>query len=56
MTIEEALHGISYANILLYSRATPMYDDKDDDSPLFDASKDACNMIDNDDEVGVVRI
>ena len=33
-----------------------MYDDKEDDSLLFDASKDACNMIDNDDEVGVVRI
>lgn len=56
MTIEEALYGISYANVLLYSRAMPMYDDKEDDSPLYDPTKDACEVTDNDNEVGIVRV
>lgn len=37
----DALYGISYANAVLYSRAMPMVGDADDDSPVFDESKDA---------------
>lgn len=39
-TPEYILHGISYENLLLYSKATPCYDDEKD---KWDASLDANN-------------
>lgn len=38
MKPEEVLYGISYENLLLYSKATPCYDDVKDD---WDSSIDA---------------
>ena len=39
------LYEISYLNAIMYSRAVPMPNDKSEvDRPLFDESKDACNL------------
>lgn len=51
VTPEYALHGISYANVVLYSHSIPIpgedSDNKNnDDAPLYDDSKDACQDID----------
>ena len=47
-TPEYALHEISYTNAIMFSRAVPLPGDDSDDenAPLFDASKDACEDID----------
>lgn len=46
-------------NAIMYSRAVPMPgDDAEDDAPLFDATKDACEDIDldsTDDEIIVKK-
>lgn len=34
---------MSYVNAIMYSHAVPLPDDKSDDKPLFDESKDANN-------------
>lgn len=41
MTPNEVLWDISYDNIIMYSAATPQYDDKKE--PEWDATKDASN-------------
>lgn len=54
VTPEYALHGISYANVIMYSHAIPIPDDGEDDAPLYDENKDACADIDlnnNDEEI-----
>ena len=44
VTEKYALYNISYVNAVMYSRALPMPDDeKEDDKPLYDDSKDANN-------------
>lgn len=44
VTEKYALYDISYLNAIMYSRAVPMPHDKnDEDKPLFDETKDACN-------------
>lgn len=43
VTAEYALYEISYVNAIMYSHAVPMPFDEDDDAPLYDDSKDACN-------------
>lgn len=43
VTANYALYEISYVNAIMYSHAVPMPYDEDDDAPLFDESKDACN-------------
>lgn len=44
VTEKYALYEISYVNAILYSHAVPMLNDEDDDAPLYDESKDACNL------------
>ncbi len=49
LSINETIHEISYINALMYCRAMPQYGDGkgregDSKAPLFDASKDACNV------------
>lgn len=41
VTVEYALDNISYVNAIMYSRAMPMYGDKEDNKPKFDDSLDA---------------
>ncbi len=43
LSFDEALHGISYQNLMLYNLAMPGYDDEEDNAPEFDESKDANN-------------
>ena len=44
MSEKYALYEISYANTILYSRATPMpFDGEDENEPLFSEKLDACN-------------
>nr|CAI9750628.1 hypothetical protein GPVRGNEL_GPVRGNEL_CDS_0013 [Caudoviricetes sp.] len=43
MTDKQALYDISYKNAIMYSRAMPMPNDKSEDNPLYDDSKDANN-------------
>jgi hypothetical protein len=57
MSPHEVLYDISYANILLYMKATPCWNDKKDD---WDASIDACDpknfknkQTDNNEEIYV---
>jgi hypothetical protein len=40
-SVEHVLYNVSYRNLLLYSAATPQFDDEK--SPKWDASKDANN-------------
>ena len=55
VTPEYALHGISYANVIMYSHAIPIPGD-DDEAPLYDDSKDACADIDlNDNEEEIIK-
>lgn len=44
ITAHEALYDISYVNAIMYSKAMPMYDDKqteDDNKPVYDDALDA---------------
>lgn len=56
MTPMEVLHEISYENLIMYSAATPQYDDEKE--PEWDATKDASdpdNFKGEDDEEEYVR-
>lgn len=46
MTPSEVLWDMSYENLLMYSAATPQYDDEK--APEWDASKDASDPANND--------
>ena len=46
ITPQEAIHDISYVNIIMYSRAMQTYEPKEKDKanePEWDESKDMCN-------------
>ena len=52
-TVEHVLYEMSYLNCIMYSCATPLYDDEED---TWDASKDANNpdnFDDSDEEITV---
>lgn len=42
MPVQDVLYNISWQNLILYSAATPQYDDEKENEN-FDASKDACD-------------
>ena len=61
MTDKQALYDISYKNAIMYSRAMPMPNDKIEDTPLYDDSKDAnnpdnFNKFNDFDEEEIVRL
>lgn len=59
VTAEQALYDMSYINVVMYSKAMPLPGDRNEDKPLFDDSKDACNpdnFTDFTDEEEVVRV
>ena len=59
VTEKYALYEMSYTNAILYSRAMPMPDDeKDNDTPLYDGTKDANdpNNFNDFNEEEIVRV
>lgn len=46
VTEKYALYEMSYLNVLMYTRAVPMPYDEDEggERPIYDDSKDACNV------------
>lgn len=53
---EAVLYDMSYANCIMYSKACPQPFDKGEDKPIFDESKDACNVIATDADLGAVTV